>query len=96
MRLKQLLQDYLGITEIKVRLRIVQDGAEELKHTYSQLLKDIHLHNSALCRIIAKLDPLYNVSEFDPDRIAASRKLEGEIMNKLLAEYKASNPHAKI
>lgn len=48
--------------------------------------------NRGMARLVAKLDPEYNKSELTAERRAESDRIGDEVMKKLLAEYKASNP----
>lgn len=47
--------------------------------------------NRAMGRIIAKLDPEYGRSEFDPQRRRESDELSDQIIRKLIGEHLASN-----
>lgn len=57
------------------------------------LKDDIRTNNIAIGRIIAKLDPIYNISEYDPVRIEESNRISEEAINRIYAEHAASNKH---
>lgn len=52
--------------------------------------------NLALARIIAKIDPEYGRSEFDPKRKAESDALGDQIIRKLISEHNLSNPTRSV
>ena len=55
-----------------------------------KLRNAIAIHNRALGRIIAKLDPMYGKSDFDPERRAESDRLADEVIARLRAEHAAT------
>lgn len=48
--------------------------------------------NRAMGRLIAKLDPEYGRSEFDPQRKRESDELSDQIIRKMIAEHTVSKP----
>jgi hypothetical protein len=94
-KMKRWIRRWLGIDEILDQLQAIR---YENRGQYGNIERRLeHIENRVtaitpgLARIIAKLDPMYGRSEFDPDRIAESNKLEKEILDKLWAEHVASN-----
>lgn len=49
----------------------------------------LHPMSLAMGRLVAKLDPTYNVDEMNPDRRKASDAIGESVMNRLRAEAKA-------
>lgn len=91
--MKKWIRRWLGISEIQEDQAFLSRKLNEISNSMkdAKMILEIGIHNRALARIIAKLDPMYNVSEFDPERIAASKKLEDEILAKLNSEWQTSN-----
>lgn len=65
---------------------------EDYWKQFEQLKAQNKVTNLAVARIIAKIDPEYVRSEFDPDRRKESDEINDKIMRKLLSEHLASNP----
>jgi hypothetical protein len=65
---------------------------EEHYRRFEQLAAQNKVTNLAVARIIAKLDPQYARDEMDPQRKRESDDLSNEIIRKLIAEHRASNP----
>jgi len=83
MSLRTWIQEWLGIAGLH---RNVAYQSAFMKGELSRLTDGLQVHNLALGRIIAKLDPLFGVPEDDPARKAASNKLSNDIIAKLKAE----------
>ena len=84
------IMNWLGISDL---FRSISDHTAYQDREFQKILNQIAVHNRALGRIIAKVDPQYNRSEFDPERRAESDKLADEVIARLHAEHKASNPY---
>lgn len=84
------LQRKLGILDIQEKQYMIHeallDSREILYNNFRNIYSDVAVHNRALARIIAKLDPMYGVSEFDPARKAASDEIGERVMERLKAE----------
>lgn len=64
----------------------IEAQLNEAVHSRNELLASMSL---AMGRLVAKLDPTYNVDEMDPDRRKASDAIGKSVMNRLLAESAA-------
>lgn len=80
------LQDFLGITEIRNRLRRISHDTEGLSSRITNLERTLL---PGLGRVIAKLDPLYGVPEDDPARVAESKDLGEQAIRRIKAEAMA-------
>jgi hypothetical protein len=87
--MKNLIQRWLGIDLILAHLQDIDKVPKKL----DQLSDQLGAYSLGVGRIIAKIDPKYGLSEFDPDRIAESKALEEQIMARLLGEHKAQQHH---
>lgn len=86
--MKQFIRRWLGIEELDNKLTSIMDGQITVNaHVLKAELKMV-VHNAALGRILAKLDPMYGVSEHDPVRRAESDRLGRDIIDKLTGETK--------
>ena len=86
------IRRWLGITEID---EDIHELVNEIVNEIVNLRRDIRLRADSeaglfngVARLIAKLDPIYGQSEFNPARIDASKELEKQIISKLIAEAK--------
>lgn len=96
--MKNWLRKWLGTSDLQdaidnlTRHSInLQADIRSLDSRISILNGNVPVHNNAIARLIAKLDPLYGIPEDDPERKAASDKLSAQIINKLYADHAASN-----
>ena len=93
--MKQWIKTWLGITEIHKDLEMVLHiqnlDTDNVLKTINVVSMQIGIHNRALGRVIAKLDPLFVTDEMDPNRKAESDRLGQEAIKRIIGEYKSSN-----
>lgn len=77
-------------SELYQRHIALKADVHELVVTTRQLESTIRLHNHALGRIIAKLDPAYGKDEYDPLVKAESNAIGEPILHRLEAELNAA------
>jgi len=84
------IQKWLGIELIYNQVNDLQNyiiGVRGELASLKMLKTEIAVHNKALARMIAKLDPVFGRDELSPKRKAESDKIADDIMNKLLSEH---------
>ena len=84
-----ILRRWLGLDVHHHQPTDIKSDLGRLSVYINHLRIEIEIHNAALARIIAKLDPLYGQSENpadNPDRKAKSDTLSDSIIAKLRAE----------
>lgn len=98
MTIKQRIRVWLGIAELTNEVKGIGHDVDKITYTVDKITytlkvyKDhISIHNSALARIIAKLDPAYGRDMSSPEVISESREIEKRVMDQLLGDHKASN-----
>lgn len=98
--IKDWIRSWLGIDQVLWNLQDMRENDLDARKAFNATAADvliaktmIAVHNRAIGRLIAKLDPIYSTSEHDPARRAESDRIGDEVMRKLLAEHKASNPN---
>lgn len=89
--MKNWLQRLLGTYDLDERLKAIEMQMHQYKGLLYTTKQNIGLHDRALGRVIAKLDPNYGLDELDPRRKADSDNLGDQIIKKLKAEQAASN-----
>lgn len=96
--MKAWLRRLLGTYDIDERLKAIEMQMHQYrgllnqnKGLLNQTKNNVGLHDRALGRIIAKLDPNYGLDELDPRRKAESDALGDAVIKKLKAEHAASN-----
>jgi hypothetical protein len=91
------IQNWLGVFGIIQSIDELRAQSINLQRDITELrrMKDqISIHNRALGRFIAKLDPLFGSNEFDPARKTESDRLADAVIERLKAEHLASrNPN---
>lgn len=87
------LRDRLGLYSLSAKIEVWRDDITirqiEIMNTQSRIEKAIAVHNMAVARLIAKLDPMYGKSELDSDRKAASDKIGAEVMQRIIGDFQA-------
>lgn len=63
---------------------------ENFHQRLEQLMVQNKVTNLAVARIVAKIDPQYGRSDFDPERRKESDELSNEIIRKLIVEHRAA------
>lgn len=92
--MKNWLREYLGINEVLTALnRLELEDIRDLHNRQINMQRTLGAIGPGLGRVIAKLDPQYGRSEFDPARKAESDKLAEETIKRLEAEAAARAPH---
>lgn len=91
--MKQYLQRLLGITQLTSKIETLERSIRELERVQYKLINAVHVSQAGLGRVIAKLDPMYGRSEFDPERVAESNRIGEEVLKKLFAEQAAMEKH---
>ena len=93
------LQRLLSIDTIHCHLMDIRENRLSDRKLLNQMeteLNSIRAHsivaNRGMARLLAKLDPEYNRDEFSKDKRAESDRIGDQVMARLLAEHKASNP----
>ena len=86
------IREWLGIADIESKMDYIIRSQQTSDNIARQIEQAIALHNAALARIIAKLDPLYGIPEDDPRRKAASDEIGNTIIAKLRGEIEARKP----
>lgn len=72
--------------DVDSKVRHLHDKIDYLDSRISELKAATAIHNIALARIIAKLDPLYGVNELDSKRVADSNLLGQTVLEKIKTE----------
>lgn len=85
--MKNWIRRYLGIDEMHMDILAAKRAAMEIKNVHTNL----RATNLAVGRIVAKLDPTFAESEFDPARKAASDAAGNTVIQRLLGEDHYSN-----
>jgi hypothetical protein len=68
----------------------VTEDFASIAHRLTKIENSIRTHNITLGRIIAKLDPTFAQSEFDPARCKASDEIAAQVLARIAAEQAAS------
>ena len=84
--IRERLLEWLGINRILGKLNVFNERTIELVSKLDKLNTQIGIHNRALARVIAKLDPLYGDDEISPGRRAESDKIGELVLAKLRGE----------
>lgn len=96
MSIQDRIREWLGINEAlrqaDTNRQLLLAMSERLGDV-QRMKTDISIHNRALGRFIAKLDPLFASNEFSPERKAESDHIADEVIKRLVAEHVASNTH---
>ena len=99
MNLRTRIRQWFGITEIQEDQTNIVRNQQILFNEHAQLhakvkkaLNEISIHNRALARFIAKLDPMFAEDDMSPERKAASDKITDAVIRKLIGEHLASRP----
>lgn len=82
----------MGTEDIYNQINDLQNYITGLRGEVARIHHQHEIHNRALGRIIAKLDPTYASSEFDPARKAASDAAGAEVINRIKGEMLYSDP----
>jgi hypothetical protein len=88
--MRKRIQRYLGIEELIEGLDVLSVQFRQLSSKLAAIHDRLSVTDRALGRIIAKLDPTFADSEFDPARKAESDRIGAEVMRKLIGEHLAS------
>lgn len=87
------IQKWLGIELIYEQVNDLQNyitGVRGELTALKALRTEIAVHNKALGRMIAKLDPIFALDEQSPARKADSERIAEEVIRKLRGEYTAT------
>jgi hypothetical protein len=87
--MKNIIRKWLGLDKIQEDQHMIARCLARISTTQTLHLDQLKILYSGVARIIAKIDPEYSRSEFDPIRKAESDKLGAEVMNKLIGEHLA-------
>jgi uncharacterized small protein (DUF1192 family) len=90
MTLQERIQTWLGINDLRQRIKSLESTIERLNTTHNQYRQ---VTNRAFGRIIAKVDPIYGKDELSKERIAESDRIGEEVMRRLLSEHVESNKY---
>lgn len=100
MSIRDSIQSWLGITDSFGYIKKLNSDFDEfyrdqrdIKADIVKMKSELVIHNQALARIIAKLDPIYPQSEISPERRAASYEIALRVMNKLYSETTISRQY---
>lgn len=93
MTLQERIQNWLGITSLRLRVDSQSSAIERLNSNIIRANNKLDAVGPGLGRVIAKLDAKYATSEFDPTRRAESDKLAEETIKRLEAEAAARAPY---
>lgn len=93
MTLKHRLRQWLGIIEIQKDQATLHHTLKDIRWLQGENSKNMITILSGIGRIVSKIDAQYARSEFDPVRIAESKKLEEEIIKRLQGEATARAPY---
>lgn len=84
------LQHKLGISSLRTDMQFSHDvllaNIANLRNDVAKLQTQLGAIAPGLGRVIAKLDPMVAKSEFDPERIAESKRLGEEVIKRLEGE----------
>lgn len=84
--MKEWIRNWLGLTEMFDREVSIIMRLQKIHDMSEASLKEVRILGPSLGRIIAKLDPQYGKSEFDPIRKDESQALAEDIIKRLRAE----------
>lgn len=93
MTLQSRIRTWLGIEEIRQDAAAIEFSITELRNHQINMQRTLNAIGPGLGRVIAKLDPIVAVSEFDPERKAESDRIGEEVLKRLEAEAKAREPY---
>ena len=95
--MKKWIRQYLGIDDLVSNEQMIFNELGRLHAKTDQVFistrgvkTEIAIHNRALARFIAKLDPMFAEDEMSPARKAESDKLTEQVIRKLVGEHLAS------
>jgi regulator of replication initiation timing len=91
--LKQWIRKLIGTNDIYEQVNDLQRYITGLRGeigALKSLKTEVGIHNRALSRVIAKLDPMFAEDEMSPARKAESDKITEMVMRKLIGEHLAS------
>ena len=88
MTIQERIQTWLGINDLRQRIRSLESAIERLNSTHNRYRQ---VTNRAFGRIIAKIDPMYGKDELSKERIAESDRIGDEVMARLIGEHIESN-----
>jgi hypothetical protein len=83
-------QQRLDITATYDRIGHIDNHIIKLERKLDALHDRLSVTDRAIGRLVAKLDPTFAQSEFDPARKAESDRIGDEVMRKLIGEHLAS------
>ena len=86
MTIRQRIQDFLGTQDLSVLIRRTGIELADLRTAVAKLEEANRVLLSGLGRVIAKIDPYYGMSEFDPERKAESNKIGDMVIKRLRGE----------
>jgi hypothetical protein len=75
-----------ALVDLECKMDKIEDQLDSILHSLRMLDRLTRVHEQALARIVAKLDPMFGVDELDPKRKAESNRLADGVLNKLYAE----------
>jgi hypothetical protein len=90
MNFRTRIRQWLGINEIQEDQSILHQRSIDILSRLNTLHGQIIAANRGMSRLVAKLDPEYSRSDFDPQRRRESDELSTQIIRKLIAEHTAS------
>lgn len=87
--MKHTIRKWLGLDATDTILLVMRNQQLDIANDVHTINRNVYIIHQALGRIIAKLDPMYAINEFDPQRKAASDKIGEEVIKRLKAEQDA-------
>ena len=91
--MKNWIRQYLGTSNLYEQINDLQRYITGLRGeigALKSLKTEVAIHNRALARFIAKIDPMFAEDEMSPARKAESDKLTEQVIRKLVGEHLAS------
>lgn len=83
---KHMIRKWLGITDVQASVDMTHLRLRSVEQEIFNLSKQVGSITPGIARVVGRLDPMYAKSEFDPERIAESKRIGEEVEARLRGE----------